>query len=81
MQIGREAILRRWDGIEQHECADLSAMTYAVGDHMHEHLLAGHTARGAVARSSRASGFATFERRLAKWAKGLALVSPVELLA
>ena len=23
-------------------------MTYAVGDHMHEHLLARHTARGAV---------------------------------
>jgi predicted nucleic-acid-binding protein len=34
-----------------------------------------------VARSSRASGFATFDRRLAKRAKGLALEPPVELLA
>ena len=34
-----------------------------------------------IARSSRASGFATFDRRLAKRAKGLALAPPVELLA
>ena len=34
-----------------------------------------------LARSSRASGFATFDRRLAKRAKGLALLPPVELLA
>lgn len=34
-----------------------------------------------LARSSRASGFATFDRRLAKRAKGLALTPPVELLA
>ena len=34
-----------------------------------------------VARSSRASGFVTFDRRLAKRAKGLALTPPVELLA
>ena len=33
-----------------------------------------------IARSSRASGFATFDRRLAKRAKDLALVPPVELL-
>jgi len=33
-----------------------------------------------VARSSRASGFATFDRRLARRAKGLALVPAVELL-
>ena len=33
-----------------------------------------------IARSSRASGFATFDRRLAKRAKGLALTPPVELL-
>ena len=33
-----------------------------------------------LARSSRASGFATFDRRLAKRAMGLALTSPVELL-
>lgn len=33
-----------------------------------------------VARSSRASGFATFDQRLAKRAKGLALLPPVELL-
>ena len=33
-----------------------------------------------VARSSRASGFATFDQRLAKRAKGLALTVPVELL-
>ncbi len=33
-----------------------------------------------MARSSRASGFATFDRRLAKRAKGLALTPPVELL-
>ena len=32
------------------------------------------------ARSSRASGFATFDKRLAKRAKGLALAPPVELL-
>ena len=34
-----------------------------------------------LARSSRASGFATFDRRLEKRAKGLALTPPVELLA
>lgn len=34
-----------------------------------------------VARSSRAAGFATFDRRLAKRAKALALVPAVELLA
>ena len=34
-----------------------------------------------IARSSRASGFATFDRRLAKRAKGLALAPAVELLA
>jgi predicted nucleic-acid-binding protein len=33
-----------------------------------------------LARSSRASGFATFDKRLAKRAKGLALAPPVELL-
>ena len=34
-----------------------------------------------IARSSRASGFATFDRRLAKRAKALALAPGVELLA
>jgi hypothetical protein len=34
-----------------------------------------------LARSSRASGFATFNQRLAKRAKGLALALPVKLLA
>ena len=34
-----------------------------------------------LARSRRASGFATFDRRLANRAKGLALLPPVELLA
>lgn len=34
-----------------------------------------------LARSSRASGFATFDQRLAKRAKALALTPPVELLA
>ena len=34
-----------------------------------------------LARSSRANGFATFDQRLAKRAKGLALTPPVELLA
>lgn len=34
-----------------------------------------------VARSSRASGFATFDQRLAKRASGLALTPAVELLA
>ena len=34
-----------------------------------------------IARSSRSSGFATFDRRLAKRAKGLALAPTVELLA
>jgi predicted nucleic-acid-binding protein len=33
-----------------------------------------------LARSSRASGFATFDQRLVKRAKGLALAPPVELL-
>lgn len=33
-----------------------------------------------VARSSRASSFATFDQKLAKRAKGLALAPPVELL-
>ena len=33
-----------------------------------------------LARSSRAAGFATFDQRLAKRAKGLALTPPVELL-
>ena len=34
-----------------------------------------------LARSSRAAAFATFDQRLAKRAKGLALAPPVELLA
>ena len=34
-----------------------------------------------IARSSRASGFATLDRRLSKRTKGLALGPPVELLA
>jgi predicted nucleic-acid-binding protein len=34
-----------------------------------------------LARSSRAAGFATFDKRLAKQAKGFALTPPVELLA
>ncbi len=34
-----------------------------------------------IARSSRASGFATFDKRLAKRAKALALAPPVGLLA
>lgn len=34
-----------------------------------------------VARSSRASSFATFDQRLAKRAKGIGLVPPVEVLA
>jgi predicted nucleic-acid-binding protein len=34
-----------------------------------------------LARSSRASGFVTFDQRLAKRAKALALTPPVELLA
>jgi predicted nucleic-acid-binding protein len=33
-----------------------------------------------LARSARASGFATFDQRLAKRAKGIALTPPVELL-
>ena len=33
-----------------------------------------------IARSSRASGFGTFDQRLAKRGKGLALAPPVELL-
>lgn len=33
-----------------------------------------------LARSSRASGFSTFDQRLAKRARGLALMPPVELL-
>jgi hypothetical protein len=34
-----------------------------------------------LVRSSRASGFATFDKRLAKRAKALALLPPVEMLA
>lgn len=34
-----------------------------------------------LARGSRASRFATFDRRLAKRARGLALAPPVDLLA
>jgi predicted nucleic-acid-binding protein len=34
-----------------------------------------------IARSSRASGFVTFDQRLAKKAKALSLAPPVELLA
>ena len=34
-----------------------------------------------IARSSRASAFLTFDRRLAKRAHGLAMIPPVELLA
>ena len=48
MQIGRETILRWCNGIKQHEGADLSSMTYAVGDNMHEHLLPRYAARGTV---------------------------------
>src|SRR5262245_16931994 len=50
MEVGRETVLRRRDGIQQHDGADLSPMTYAVRDHMHEHLLARHAARGAVSK-------------------------------
>ena len=48
MQIGRETILRRPDGIEQHERADLSAVTGAMGYHVHEHFLSRHAARKAI---------------------------------
>ena len=48
MQIGCETIFRRCMRIEQHDRADLSAMAYAMGDHMHEHLLARHAARHAI---------------------------------
>lgn len=48
MQISSESVLGWRNGIERHDCADLSAMTNAVGNHVHEHLLARHAARGAA---------------------------------
>jgi hypothetical protein len=56
VQISRETIFRRRDGIEQHERANLSAVTYAVGDHVHE---GGNLLR----RSARVSLSAQFSRR------------------
>jgi hypothetical protein len=51
VQIGREPVRRRRDGIEQHDCTDLSPVTHAVGNHMHEHLLTRHATRCAVRKS------------------------------
>jgi hypothetical protein len=48
MQIGRETIVRGCNGIEQHYRTDLSPVPYAVSDHVHEHFLARHAARGTV---------------------------------
>src|SRR5690625_5144334 len=44
MQPGRETVGGRRHAIEQEQCADLSAMTDAVRDHVHEHLPARHAA-------------------------------------
>ena len=48
MQVSREAVLRQRRGIEEHDRADLPAVTNTVGDHVHQHLLARHAARRAV---------------------------------
>ena len=70
-------VLRALAGIEQVTLEDRGAVLAALetfdkgvdfADALH------------VARSSRASSFATFDQKLAKRAKGLALAPPVELL-
>jgi len=48
VKIGREDIFCRRDGIEQHYRADLTAVTHAVCDYMHEHFLTRHAARSAI---------------------------------
>ncbi len=45
MQIGREPIIGRFFGIEQHDCANLSAMTYAVGARLVSGYLKGYRPR------------------------------------
>ena len=70
-------VMRALAGIEHITLVDRGAVLMALdgfdkgldfGDALH------------LARSARTSGFATFDRRLAKRAKGLALVPPVELI-
>ena len=76
MDISR--VLRALAGIEHITLEDRDAVLVAV-DAFDKGLDVADALH--MARSSRASGFATFDRRLAKRAKGLALTPPVELLA
>lgn len=70
-------VLRALAGIEHVTLEDRDAVLAAVDafDKGFDFADALHLARG-----SRASGFATFDKRLARRAKGLALRPPVELL-
>jgi predicted nucleic-acid-binding protein len=70
-------VLRALAGIEHITLEDRDAVLVAV-----DAFDKGLDFAGALhlARSSRACGFATFDRRLARRAKGLALTPPVELL-
>ena len=74
--IGR--VLRALAGIEHVTLEDRDAVLVALD--AHEQGLDFADALH-LARSSRATGFATFDQRLAKRAKALALAPPVELLA
>ncbi|MBK8765995.1 MAG: type II toxin-antitoxin system VapC family toxin [Burkholderiaceae bacterium] len=74
--IGR--VLRALAGIEHVTLEDRDAVLVALD--AHEQGLDFADALH-LARSSRATGFATFDQRLAKRAKALALALPVELLA
>lgn len=70
-------VLRALAGIEHVTLEDRDAVLAAVDafDKGNDFADALH-----LARSSRASGFATFDKRLARRAKGLSLRPPVELL-
>src|ERR1700761_8312270 len=45
VQISSETVFGRWNGIEQHDCADLSAVACAVGNYVHKHFFARHATR------------------------------------
>lgn len=70
-------VLRALVGIEHITLEDRDAVLVAI-DAFHKGLDFADALH--IARSSRASGFATFDKRLAKLAKGFALTPPMELL-
>lgn len=71
-------VLRSLAGIEHVTLEDRDAVLVAIDAFDRGLAFAGALH---LARSSRASAFATFDQRLAKRARGLGLVPPVEVLA